>query len=204
MWRVDCIKVLFQPVEHRDESIHIFWYTGNFFNDCGFGSVISRGDQERLGYSFLLLEQNALTCLPVIFCTQVNTPFHHNHWKKKPQYTLGFIFLSCCNLEESDSIYQISKTQGKVLSLEKSFASVLVFYGEWWGLSLWSILQSHFPPYHSTKTIPSKISKNFCSPNATDAFRTWTCHISAAHVTVTRFHSLNKFLFSMNMHEAPY
>lgn len=134
MWRVDCIKVLFQPVEHRDESIHIFWYTGNFFNDCGFGSVLSRGDQERLGYSLLFLEQNALTCLPVIFCTQVNTLFHHNHWKKKPQYTLGFIFLSCCNLEESDSINQISKTQGKVLSLEKSFASVLVFYGEWGGL----------------------------------------------------------------------
>lgn len=101
--------------------------------------MLSRGYHEHLGYSLLLLEQNALNCLPVIICTKVNIPFHSQPLKKETTVCLGICFLSyCCNLEESDSIYQISKTQEKVLSSEKSFTNVLALYSKYLCLSFHS------------------------------------------------------------------
>lgn len=64
---------------------------------------------------------------------------------------LGIFFLSyCCNLEESDSIYQISKTQEKVLLSEKSLANVLAFYSKYLCLSFHSGLFCNFISVPST------------------------------------------------------
>lgn len=59
---------------------------------------------------------------------------HHQLRKEIIVSCLGIYFLSYCNLEGSESFYWISKTQEKVLSVEKYFASFTTFYREWLSL----------------------------------------------------------------------
>lgn len=99
--------------------------------DSTFGSVTSRGDEKHLGYSLLFWSRMLWTaCLWLSVLKWIIHSIHYPLRKEIIVGCLGIYFLSYYNLEDSDSVYWTRKTQEKVLSVEKLFASVPMFYSE--------------------------------------------------------------------------
>lgn len=123
-------KVLFKSCwAQRWTSTYFFMPLVFFFNGSTLGSVIKQRGSETSGLLFALSGAQHSE-LPA--CDYLNWIFHfiHSPLKKEIIACLEIYFLSYCNLEDSDKVNRISKTQEKVLSIEKSFASVPVFSSE--------------------------------------------------------------------------
>lgn len=133
MWRVGLLRFCFKfywaqqwkstyflmPVVMKKKKRQYFWLSDK-----------QRG-WETSGLLSALLEQNALNCL--LWLSVLKWIIHSIHYPLRKEIIvgcLGIYFLSYYNLEDSDSVYWTRKTQEKVLSVEKLFASVPMFYSE--------------------------------------------------------------------------
>lgn len=98
---------------------HIYFYaTAILFKRQYFGLSDKQRGSETSGLLFAL---SGARCSELPACDDLNWIFHSIHYPLRREIIacLGIGFLSYCNLEDSDNVYQISKTQEKVLSIEK-------------------------------------------------------------------------------------
>lgn len=151
-------KVLFQVLLSTEMKVYIFFdasgtekkkeMTPHFWlRDKQEGKRMS-------GLLFALLEQNALNCLPVT--TLLKWIFHSIHYPLRKEIIVacvGIYFLSCCNLEDSDSVhFKLGKHKERYYQVKKSFVSVPVFME-----SSLAFLCNIFCSLTSVPTLPLKL-----------------------------------------------
>lgn len=99
-------------------------------DDCTFGSGISRGE-ENVWATLCSSGADALNCLPVITLLKwISHSIHYPLGEEIAVACVGIYFLSGCNLEDCDSVHEVRKTQGKVLSSREIICKCPSVYGD--------------------------------------------------------------------------